>query len=170
MNQSDVIQTLRLQQVKRYAICHTHRDQSVAEHTLGVVIIARYLAEQENDGDLIRDVTDYALIHDVNEVFTGDIPSSFKRVLRQHYPGISELMDGPKPPKIVEQIVKFADYIEAVYYLREFNGSRLAQSILNDIRAKFAEFISGLSADEDFPPGVQAVGIQLMSKVQEEYQ
>lgn len=169
MNQSDVIQTLRMQQVKRYAICHTHRDQSVAEHTLGVVVIARYLADVESDGDLVNDVTTYALIHDVNEIFTGDIPSSFKRVLRQHYPGISELMDGPKPPKIVEQIVKFADYIEAVYYLREFSGSRLANSILNDIKAKFSEFYDALSTDDRFPDAIRAVGIQLYHKVQEEY-
>lgn len=127
-------------QVKRYPICYTNREQSVAEHSYNVLLIARDLAGAAKDQDILDAVTDYAIEHDEEEVFTGDIPSSFKRELREHCPDVIPLLDGKKRwPAEVKAIVKLADLLEAIYYLREFGGSRLSGAIADDIEEKFRQ-------------------------------
>lgn len=129
---------LRLMQVKRYPICHTNRDQSVAEHSYNVMLIAMELAAETLDIELVHEVLRYGLMHDMEEVFTGDIPSSFKRELRAKCPDVVKLLDGTVVVRDeVKAIVKLADCIEAIYYLREFGGSRLSVDILDDILRNF---------------------------------
>lgn len=135
----ELIDRLRMAQVKRYPISHTSREQSVAEHSFGVVLITMDLMTSVKDEDLRMEAVNYAVIHDAEEVYTGDIPSSFKRTLRAHFPGAAALLDGMNPtPVVVKSIVKLADYLEAIYFLREFGGSRLSQNVvLRDIEANF---------------------------------
>jgi len=129
---------LRLQEVKRFPICHTNREQSVAEHSFNVTMIALTLVEDENDHDLKLEVLLYSLLHDMDEVYTGDIPSSFKRRLRAECPSVIKLLDGDKfvPPE-VKSIVKLADCLEAIYFLRQFGGSRTTDGILDDMVVNF---------------------------------
>lgn len=137
-----LIEQLRLAQVKRYPINHTNRDQSVAEHTFGVVLIAidilAALPEakmKELSGDLIM----YALFHDMNEIYTGDIPSGFKRRLKAEYSDIGEKLDGMYviQNEEVKGIVKLADYLESIYFLKEFGASRFGVRVLDDVIIKF---------------------------------
>jgi len=146
MNQTSFMEHMRLSQVKRYPICHTNREQSVAEHTFGVLYIARELARATGYIDVIEAVTDYAITHDMDEIYTGDIPSGFKRRLRAEFPGVTRVLDGEKPPKTIEGIVKMADYLEAMYYLREFGGSRFSSRVLGDIESKFADAMATIIA------------------------
>lgn len=133
-----LVEKLRLMQVKRYPICHVNRDQSVAEHSYNVMLIAMDLAKETKDRDVIEEVMNYAMVHDIEEVYTGDIPSSFKRQLRAECPEVAPLLDGLKStPGEVRSIVKLADLLEAMYYIREFGGSRLAEQVLADITANF---------------------------------
>lgn len=140
---------LRLMQVKRYPICHTNRDQSVAEHSFNVAIIAGHLTE---DFDRRAEVVEYALHHDMEEVYTGDIPSSFKRHLLEHVPAARPFVTSPEPvdPQI-KAIVKLADYIEAIYYLKEFGGSRQADKVLQDI---LCNFLNALQTSEAPPSAI----------------
>lgn len=135
----NLIDQLLLQQVKRYPICHTNRDQSVAEHSYNVLLIALYLIEDVRDQDLREEVIKYAVVHDMDEIKTGDIPSPFKRRLRQECPAVIHVLDGTTfVPTEIKGIVKMADGLEAIYYLREFGGSRYAQEdILPDVIANF---------------------------------
>lgn len=136
----ELIDRLRMAQVKRYPISHTNRDQSVAEHSFGVLLIVMELTKDLRDREMAQAALEYAIVHDAEEVFTGDIPSSFKRVLRQHAPNVSTLLDGHHSyvPEEVKAIVKLADYLEAIYFLREFGGSRLSQTVvLRDITTNF---------------------------------
>lgn len=137
-----LIEQLRLAQVKRYPINHTNRDQNVAEHTFGVVLISidilGALPEakmRELSGDLIM----YALFHDMNEIYTGDIPSGFKRRLKAEYSDIADKLDGMYTiqNEEVKAIVKLADYLESIYFLREFGASRFGERVLNDVITKF---------------------------------
>lgn len=138
-----IIDKLRLCQVKRYPICHTNRDQNVAEHSYNVAIIAVELAKNHSDPQVAYEVAMYALEHDLEEVFTGDIPSSFKRQLRQQCPEVSGLL-GAKcfAGDDVQNIVKIADFIEAMWFLAEFGGSRLAVGVKNDIEHNFKNFLA----------------------------
>lgn len=136
----NLLEQLRLMQVKRYPICHTNRDQSVAEHSYNVALIAGELADAvtTEDRDFHSHVVHYALHHDMEEVYTGDMPSSFKRHLVEHVPAAKPLVQSPwhVDPK-VKSVVKLADYIEAIYYIREFGGSRTADSVQADISLNF---------------------------------
>lgn len=123
-----VFDALRLAQVKRYGICHVNRDQSVAEHSFMVALIAGELATATGDENLIREVMMYSIIHDMDEIETGDIPSPFKRKLRAECPGVIPILDGAaKTSPEVKAIVKAADLLESLYYIREFGGSRFTQ-------------------------------------------
>ena len=130
---------LLLQEVKRYPISYVNRDQSVAEHSFNVLLLAMYLIEQEGDKDLEAAVMQYAIYHDIDEIETGDIPSPFKRRLRMECPAVIKLLDGEKfVATEVRAIVKLADCIEAIYYLNHFGGSRYTMDyILPDIINNF---------------------------------
>lgn len=136
---------LQLSQVKRWPICHVNKDQSVAEHSFNVMLITKELTSGLDD-DLWLQCFAYALTHDMDEVETGDIPSPFKRKLRRECPAIIETLDGPpKASPLIRAIVKLADYLEAIYWLREYGGSRTAEGeILGDIYNNFEDFMSEL--------------------------
>lgn len=134
-----ILDKLLLQEVSRYPICYVHRQQSVAEHSYNVLLIARYLVAEENEPAFMREVADYAIEHDMDEVTTGDIPSPFKRHLRNVCPEVVKYLDGEHyvPPE-VKLIVKLADCLEAIYYMRHFGGSTYAiGKILPDILGNF---------------------------------
>lgn len=133
-----ILDQLLLQEVKRYPICHVNREQSVAEHSFNVALIAMYLVEKVEDTDFKYEILIYALDHDMDEIQTGDIPSNFKRRLRTECPAVVKVLDGDHfVPPSVKAIVKLADCLEAIYYLRHFGGSRYAMEIVNDIVRNF---------------------------------
>ena len=73
---------LRASGVTRWHIVRTVRPQSLAEHTFDVVMIARAVAK-------IAGVDDYeiikaALLHDLDEIITGDIPTPTKQKARDN--------------------------------------------------------------------------------------
>lgn len=139
-----ILDQLLLQQVKRYPICHVNREQSVAEHSYNVLLIARYLVEDEADTDLKEEVMHYAIDHDMDEITTGDIPSPFKRHLRQECPAVIKYLDGEHfIPNEIKAIVKLADCLEAVYYVRQFGGSTYTQqTIYPDILGNYQHVLN----------------------------
>lgn len=138
----NIHERLRLMQVKRYGIFHMNRDQSVAEHSFNVAMIALELIEPVDDDDLYLKVLGYSLVHDMDEILSGDIPSPFKRKLRKECPSVIPVLDGqPKASEEVMNIVKIADQLEAIHYCREFGGSRAAGEVLKDVEHKFHESV-----------------------------
>jgi 5'-deoxynucleotidase len=68
--------------VKRWSIVRTIRSQSVAEHTFFVAMYANDIcAALGVDESIHLAVLQKALWHDVDEIFTGDIPGPAKRAL-----------------------------------------------------------------------------------------
>lgn len=147
-NPMSIFESLRLSQVKRWPICHMNREQSVAEHSFGVLQIAMYLADGAH-ADVMNMVTMHAVTHDLNEIYSGDIPSGFKRRLRAEHPAVTKMLDGPKPGPTVEAVVKLADYLEAIYYATEFGGSRFTDRVLVDIKDKFRATIEEMKTREE---------------------
>ncbi|AXH72352.1 MAG: putative hydrolase of HD superfamily [Caudoviricetes sp.] len=116
--------------VKRWQIVKIARPQSVAEHSYMVAMIAARICEIL---ELPRNVRDaavaHALTHDLPEVVTGDVASPLKAVIgegrtylrefeeRMRFPGFTD--DQPPYDTQVHRILKAADLIEAVKFLRE---------------------------------------------------
>lgn len=68
--------------IKRWSIVKTHRDQSVAEHTYNVAMYANDILSYLDLSPIFHvAVLQQALWHDVDEIFTGDIPGPAKRAL-----------------------------------------------------------------------------------------
>ena len=63
-----------LKERTRHAWMKSGRQESVAEHSWRMALMAYFLREQFPAADLTR-VLLMALLHDVGEVFTGDIPT-----------------------------------------------------------------------------------------------
>lgn len=113
----DLKDILRAQNIKRWTIVNTCRNQSLAEHTFNVIAIAREICKVLDMDD--SRVMKYAFDHDLDEVFTGDIPTPAKKTYerlgdyhgkwRQHCSGMET------------DIVKTADIMEALLFIRE-NG------------------------------------------------
>lgn len=71
-------------QVKRYHVKRTHRTQTVAEHTFGMLMLVRQV-----DPHASKSLYNAILHHDLPELFTGDVPAPIKRA----HPDLGSLMD-----------------------------------------------------------------------------
>ena len=114
---------LRAQYVKRWTIVNTTRDQSLAEHTFNVTMIARAICKEYNICDV--NVMKACLAHDLDEILTGDIPTPVKLMAKGKgwdLNAIYERVTSRTLSKDEEWIVKIADSIEASVFLDE-NGS-----------------------------------------------
>ena len=75
-----MINCLRLTYVPRWCIVPMRRQQSVAEHSFRVSIITGALAGRLGFGPaLTNGMMVAALLHDKDEILSGDIPSPYKR-------------------------------------------------------------------------------------------
>lgn len=134
---------LRMSQVKRYPVCHTNKEQSVAEHSFGVMLIVVELGKHVSDREMVECALAYAMVHDQDEVYSGDIASPFKRELRARCPAVIEHLDsGMDVPSAAKALVKLADFLEAIHFLREYGGSRHSEEVLQDIYNNFEEALS----------------------------
>lgn len=71
-------------QVKRYHVKRTHRIQTVAEHTFGMLMLIKQVAPHSS-----KDLYNAILHHDLPELFTGDVPGPIKRA----HPDLGPLLD-----------------------------------------------------------------------------
>lgn len=113
--------------VKRYHVKRTHRIQTIAEHTFGMLMLVKQVNEFDGFlGDRISSVYDAILHHDLPELMTGDVPAPIKRA----HPELGPLMDsieqdlhplyrdhGLSPDE--EALIKWADRMELVLWCLE---------------------------------------------------
>lgn len=112
--------------IQRWTIVRSHRQQNLAAHSCMVAIyadqIATYFMWQGDRAALMR----YALWHDIEETFTGDIPGPWKRrlgdahkkeVVQQlfvQFPGEEWL---PPNKDNIDKIVKVANCLDEVFWV-----------------------------------------------------
>jgi 5'-deoxynucleotidase len=142
---------LRACHVRRWHIVQTSREQTLAEHSFAVAVIAGSLAASMRYKGLMHDrlqlkLLQHALAHDLIEVRTGDMPTPFKRFLEQAGgAGIVEkaedLVDSDHTGAMrqvggteIETIVKLADMVEAIYFLQDNGVGAHAKIVLDGLR------------------------------------
>lgn len=113
-----------LSHVPRWAIIRTIKQQNVAEHSYYVAIYAKEIAEFVNlDKDEVPLLVWVALLHDAEEMVTGDIPTPSKeRHLHiQRYQILRDVEIGLSPDTnlslAAHKILKIADCFEAIMFL-----------------------------------------------------
>lgn len=151
---------LRAGYVKRWNIINTTRQQSLAEHLFNVAMISKTLVEKLGVGDISDIVIEWALVHDIPEVACGDTPTPTKRRMKESHAfdmeHLHEKID-PTYKKIKTQaqtiqggmpydLVKIADLMEAVHFLRDHGIGKHAEQVehgirvtLNTLMEKFAD-------------------------------
>lgn len=156
---AEVEAVMRFGAVKRWHMIDTTRLQTLAEHSACVAALAYLIATKCNGffGPAWQ-VTGAALLHDMAEVFTGDIPSHTKSQLM----GIDELEHETLPhvwgydvePK-VRMLIKLCDLADGIRFIR-LHGvdvtSRHAREGLEEQLARRKR-----EADEQWPGNVFAI-------------
>ena len=143
---------LRLMYVNRWNMVPTSREQSVAEHSYNVVVIAEEIAKRINlrQGERTVDIDwlrKYGILHDQLEALTGDIPTPTKSLLSDIHPMIFDRVakrldprhreELSRCPSIERAIVKSADFIEAILYLERYGVGRYAAKVKNGLVTRF---------------------------------
>lgn len=135
----EVQEVLRCSSVNRWIMVNVSREQSVAEHSFNVAIIAARIAEEVNP-DLKPHVMAAAILHDIPEVITGDIPTPVKELLVEKYEdlesGVSYCGMGLNKSVMVYDIVKRADIIDAGVFLHLHGVGTHAKDIHSNILAR----------------------------------
>lgn len=120
--------------VDRWSIVRTIGRDSVAHHSYFVSIYAVQIARLINWSGPLGDLTYYALMHDIEEVITGDLLGPVKRAIvddikfgqfihdkmREHVPLVDIQMDAiveSARGHEIQAIVKVADKVDAVLFL-----------------------------------------------------
>lgn len=128
--------------MKRWHLVNTTRVQSLAEHQFGVAILASEIAQRMGLApQIVANVAAAALLHDADEVRTGDIPTPTKKRIKSHFGcdafdvALGEFAlphTGGLPPAI-HTIIKCADYLESLVFLAEHKVGRHADAVMDDI-------------------------------------
>ena len=127
-----------LQFVRRFNFERCNRYQSVAEHLAMCAMLAREAAARLDwPYDEVVRVAYFALMHDVEEAVTGDIPHLVKsrmgrpEVLKLEAAARRELGTHAIPEGKFEDLVEYCDVLELAMYLQEEESS--GNATLHDI-------------------------------------
>ena len=111
MNKSDYVsKALSLSYVPRWSIVDMAKDQSVAEHSYNVTILSMAIGEIAKRYGLSFDygaLLEEALLHDMDEALTGDIPSTITK-------------ENIEFESAEQTIIKIADRVEALLHIHRY--------------------------------------------------
>ena len=135
---------LRALDIIRWNMVPLQRQQSLAEHTFMVAMVAEHIANELGitTGAVIR----LALYHDLEEVMTGDIPAPTKRALENTGVNFGAVfnklgfIDLTAPPN-ASTIVKAADYIADIIYLRRYGNMPYAVLVMDRLSKNFWDYL-----------------------------
>lgn len=146
---------LRASDIIRWSTVRTIRKQSLAEHTFNVVMITRSICKLCGVDDAIA--IKIALEHDLGEIMTGDIVSPTKARMREYGfdPNSVEprgknhsrdtVLGNAGTEVSLHAIVKAADYIEALWFIRENAYGRYAEEEVTVFEKYAYNYINSLT-------------------------
>lgn len=143
---------LDAQHVKRWSLVATTAESTVASHSFNVAVLAMAMCKKMyNTLDIdIKDVCYHAILHDIDEVFTGDIPTPTKVAMREQGVEPNALFSGQEvsmPGDKVRAIVKMADLIDNWYFISQHGSGARARVAAAEVRRRLDEAIDGASID-----------------------
>jgi len=143
---------LDAQHVKRWSLVATTAESNVASHSFNVAVIAMAIRKKMfntihfTDAELCY----HALLHDIDEVFTGDIPTPTKQAMRFQGVEPNALFEGQEvtcPPDHLRAIIKLADLIDNWHFISQHGAGARAAIAAADVRERLVEAIDGAPND-----------------------
>ncbi len=147
----NIKQQLRAGTVKRWHIVAVARDQTIADHMYRVQLLSSHFLQCLGLFDWSSSITlntmEWARLHDLPEVETGDRPSCSvaywkvnQMALRKSFPAVAELdetvhVDCP----LAGAIVKTADLVEALDYIRTWGMGPQKREVIEDLQRKIPD-------------------------------
>jgi 5'-deoxynucleotidase YfbR-like HD superfamily hydrolase len=161
---------MRTGHVKRWHIVRVGREQTIAEHMYRVWLICREIGIRSNiEWHRMVQMEMIALTHDIPEVVMGDIPTPTKLVIEKNTSCLEDLearIDGAgtrfieevrESDPILADIVKLADMIEAVAFLKEEAIGSHAEAVRHLIKDQYYEKVK--EAERKYPESHHIIGI-----------
>lgn len=139
---------MRVSHVKRWQIVRTAREQTLAEHLYRVWLLVREFGPRVGlTPDEVRAAENFALLHDLPEVKTGDIATPVKSMLPplDHIESAfsHEHLDAMAAcTRKSLKLVKLCDLIEAAAFLQVEAVGQHALSVLVDIEGRVEKIIN----------------------------
>lgn len=147
-NRMNLVDLMRAQSVKRWTIVHTTKQQSLAEHTFNVTMIARAICNKAGIPD--HNVMKATMAHDLDEILTGDIPTPFKEEARSQGIELNDIMKRVSHVTVSREeaaIAKAADILEAEWFINEFGQGSHADQVKIYMGVQVENYIEGLQVE-----------------------
>lgn len=149
-----IFDILRASSVKRFHIVETIREQRLSEHLFSVAVLAGEIAGRAGVRPVnIQSVMIAALFHDIEEVVTGDSPTQTKKRIREAGIDVNTLFNEYKvivntdvitnSVPDLEKIIKCADYLDALFFLKESGVGRHAEQAYEKLYQWSMEYFGG---------------------------
>lgn len=163
MKLEEAVKLLRTCDTQRWTIVQVTRPQTVAEHQYRVWALALSLYDHMGGGmphnSFEREAVGFwALVHDADEIWTGDLPSPIKALIEELSPGtlkkLKERVLGDHLPQVVAMmrglentfsaaVVKVAECVEALAYYRAHSyGSKQREEVQAFLNQKLWDSLS----------------------------
>jgi 5'-deoxynucleotidase YfbR-like HD superfamily hydrolase len=148
---------LRLSHIDRWAIISTATRQSVAEHTWRVWALVHIWGPKCGLTAGEQAIAErYALLHDMPEIRTGDMPTTIKTpeakaamaaFERSALPELAQAEDGL--PRHVADLVKACDTAEAILFLKVHGLGRHADDVRRLLEAQMSDRLSASALSDE---------------------
>lgn len=156
---------LRASGVTRWHIVRTVRPQSLAEHTFDVTMIARAIAK-------IAGVDDYeiikaALLHDLDEIVAGDIPTPTKERARANGWELNDLYKSITGREITPDealIVHLADKMADLHWLWLHALGPHSNRVYETMAETYNEMVRGEGIPDNIREAALDVQMQMLSE------
>jgi hypothetical protein len=150
---------MRIHAVKRWHMIDTTRQQTLAEHSANVALLAMMIA---GTSPIFRFASGAALaaaalVHDIPEAFTGDIPTHTKK----HLSGLDDLENSVThsifrfdlPPESL-LLIKLCDLADGIRFIRLHGVDLTARHAREGLEAQLHEKLSTAKTLYNWPDGL----------------
>ena len=138
---------LDAQHVKRWSLVATTAESNVASHSFNVAMIAMSIAQRMAWTPFgVMSICYNALMHDIAEVFTGDVPTPTKIAMKQRGVDFNSLFHNHEDSIMDNEtlaIVKLADLIDNWYFIREHGSGVRARLAIDEVRGRLDAALDG---------------------------
>jgi hypothetical protein len=150
---------MRVQAVKRWHMIETTRQQTLAEHQCNVALLAAMIARTApiDFFDAFTVVAFAALVHDLPESFTGDVPSHTKKYLT----GLEELEKQVSHPAFnvscsvnSRMLLKMCDLADGIRFIRLHGVDMTATHAQEGLEDQYMERFRVAKEDLEWPAHV----------------